>query len=731
MCEGYSAKMSICSCQHTLPYRNQPFRKAYVMAMNSFFTFIVTVSQIMTLGLSASYTNHTISFQSQKLENTQAGKAQNASKPSKGKRKDTKKVAGNDGKKKTDDNEENLKQKQNLPASEKQAVPLTDSPSLDEAAAIIQKQWQTQQQTQRQMQRSMIGDALYGLAMESQNFKDKLLGIRTQARVADLLWDIEKDQARALFRRAWDNLDSVDEAARDTTTREESERLRNEIVRLAARREASLGEEFIAKLSEEAEAKLESSTIENPAAGNARHPTAPLPEGQSRRLEVADYLLSAGVVEQAMKIASPALQSVNMHVVSFLSDLRQKNPSEADQRYIFLLKQALSDPLSDANTVSILASYILSPHIMVLGFKDGTTSTGQLRTPTPSPESHELRTAFLQTARQILLRPLLPSEQDRTSAGRPGTYFIISRLLPFFEKHDTETALALRGYLSSLYADVPDGIRRASQNLLSKSMDQAKSERQEPIEIPGQINLLTDPAEKEKSYVTAALSAASSGDELAREWADKVSNEETRRSLRMFVDCQLIRNAITKKKADLALRLTRTGQINNFQRVWGYAEVTRLLSAEGKDKDKEAQKESDRLKVESLLNEALNEAVQVKENDPQRAYAFVGVASQFWEIDKERAWTIIDGIANLTGNLPNFSGNGGGVSITLKTRSNHSIVKYEVPYFNFSHVFSLFARNDLSRALATSRRIQGDGARVTAILTIARSVISDAKLQPK
>src|SRR5258706_14790470 len=51
---------------------------------------------------------------------------------------------------------------------------------------------------------------LINLAADARNFTDQVARARTQARVADILWDTDRDRSRALFRAAWDAAEVAD-----------------------------------------------------------------------------------------------------------------------------------------------------------------------------------------------------------------------------------------------------------------------------------------------------------------------------------------------------------------------------------------------------------------------------------------------------------------------------------------------------------------------------------------
>src|ERR1041385_4560464 len=116
-------------------------------------------------------------------------------------------------------------------------------------------------------QRTVAISLVTSLADEARSFKDETRRARVQARAADVLWDTDPERARELFRRAWEAAEIVDaESARkrsEEMKRMESEGepvvvrggpdLRSEVLRLAAKRDRKLGEEFLKALDEAAE----------------------------------------------------------------------------------------------------------------------------------------------------------------------------------------------------------------------------------------------------------------------------------------------------------------------------------------------------------------------------------------------------------------------------------------------------------------------------------------------
>src|SRR3954470_16860393 len=116
-------------------------------------------------------------------------------------------------------------------------------------------------------QRTVAISLVTSLADEARSFKDMTRRARVQARAADVLWDTDPERARELFRRAWEAAETVDaESAKkraEEMRRMEAEGgpvvvrggpdLRSEVLRLVAKRDRKLGEEFLKALDEAAE----------------------------------------------------------------------------------------------------------------------------------------------------------------------------------------------------------------------------------------------------------------------------------------------------------------------------------------------------------------------------------------------------------------------------------------------------------------------------------------------
>ncbi|MGH9882034.1 MAG: hypothetical protein ACRD6N_11415, partial [Pyrinomonadaceae bacterium] len=394
--------------------------------------------------------------------------------------------------------------------------------------------------------RTVAISLLTSLADEARSYQDQTLRARVQARSADALWDSDVERARALFRRAWDSATVADKEAwrrydeerqRQANARTQSylkapPDLRGEVLRLTAKRDQALSEEFLAQLTDENKGELNSS---NSAIQPTMDPENP-PFEVTKRLQLARSLLESGDVGRALLFADKALDRVTTRGIFFLCALREKDQAAADQRFARMLAGTVMDPSSDAVGVSVLSSYVFTPFLYIIVRGNGQNHSSQERERVVAPKiPPELRLAFLKGAAVILLRPVPPPDQDRTVAGRRGLYFTIARLLPLFEQYAPDLAPELRVQLAAMGADVPEDLRTGRSSLLTRGLvteDQTRDDGREALERAGRVS---DATERDLLYVSAAVAAARKGDIGARDLVDKIGDSDLRKRARAHV----------------------------------------------------------------------------------------------------------------------------------------------------------------------------------------------------
>jgi hypothetical protein len=565
--------------------------------------------------------------------------------------------------------------------------------------------------------RSLALSLLQSLSIEARSYSDEPLRARVQARIADALWDQDKEAARVLFRRAWDVAEglelgvaagnsgnSVPGRLAQGQSRPRTN-LRREIVQLAARRDHALGEEFLAKLT----AKGPARQTDDPTTNRQELSSAEIAE----RLRLANGFLESDNLERALQFADPALTRVTMGSINFLVTLRDKNAAAADQRFAALLSMAAADPASDANTVSLLTSYAFTPSIYLVVSPTGIPSSNSYFSH-PAPDlAPALRRNFLQTAANILLRPF--AQLDQSSAGRAGTYFIAVRLLPLFQRFAPDLASAISAQLAALGPEASQATINAGDRAVNRGMTGDGQRDGIDDELKDDLDRAQGADTRDRAYAFAAMRAADEGDPRARDLADKIEDLDTRKGVRTFVDYNYIGTLIRKKRVDEALLLTRKADLPHTLRAHFLTQAAAIVAR------------SDRTQAMELLSEALTEARRIDAGTPERAYSLVALAAQFSKLDKTRGWELLSETIKAANAVADFTGENGHTSVTLEGKFSIRLSTELVTPTDLANLFATLAEDNFYQAMDAGKSFSGDAPRALVTISVARAAFADKR----
>ena len=583
---------------------------------------------------------------------------------------------------------------------------------------------ETEADAEAAQQRTIAISLVSALADEARSFKDQTRRARVQARAADVLWDSDPDRARELFRRAWEAAEAVDaEAARkraDEMRRLESEGgpvvvrggpdLRSEVLRLVAKRDRKLGEEFLKALDEAAE------KARSEAATDQRLNNSGMRVGASQRLQLARRLVEDGEVQRALEFAAPALTTVNPDSIYFLSALREKNAQLADAAYTNLLALVARDPNADANTVSGLSSYLFTPFLYVTFERDGGANQNRQRGPMPPPAVDTmLRNNFFKVAFQILMQPLASPDQDRSSSGQTGKYLIIKRLLPLFEQYAPDMATGLRTQMTAVASYVPPTFQQGENRSVTVGIQPESSEGDPYQRMQERLDHAAKSDDRDAIYADYAVALTESGDPRARDLVDKIENAELRKSVKAYTDFALVQLAIRNKDVTEVAKLVKTGELTSVQKVWALTSAAKIVLA------------AERSRATDMLEEALAESRRISGSDPDRARALTAVAAGFGDIDRVRAWEILGEVVKAANAADEYTGEDSRISSRLQTKFMVVANSGNAEDFDLIAVFRHLARADLLRAIQLAKTFTGEAPRAVATLSIARAVLEKRK----
>lgn len=564
---------------------------------------------------------------------------------------------------------------------------------------------------------------LISLAADAGRFNDQTLRARTQARIADVLWSADPDRARALFRKAWESAEIVDQDAqrklREDIKQQQARtggaavtappNIRGEVLRMAASHDRALGEEFLGKLRTQQQ---------QDATDNAdRLRTSPLdaPEAIAQRLNLARQLLDTDVA-RALQFADPALANLTREGVDFLSYLREKDANAADMRYSAFLARADSDLQSDANTVSLLSSYVFTPHMYVSFNNNGSSVSSSSRDNTPPNVSAGLRNAFFRAAADILLRPLPPPGQDQTSAGPQGKYLMLKRLAPLFDQYaPPEVAQAIHAQADALAQGLPDDVRQRDDDPLREGIRPPQSAQDREKSLQDRIDRAKTSEERDALYVQMARLYVEQSDMRARDYVEKIDDTELRDKVRPYIDGSLMMRASDKKDAELILEILKKGDLSHFHRAWGLMQAAKLLA------------KTDRDRALSLTDDAIAEARRIEESDADRPRAMIAIANALLTLDRAKSWETVYEAVKAANAAERFTGEDGAIRLSLQTKNQSSIRSSSSGEFNIAGIFGELAKEDYNKTVEMIRQFQQEAPRASATIAIARTVLEDKK----
>lgn len=579
-------------------------------------------------------------------------------------------------------------------APQRQPVPASDAARKAEADRIAKQR------------RAQARSLLLSLASDARSFRDQTVRARTLARIADALWDTDAERGRELFRKAWQAAESADqETARKRQEDIQRQRartgggyaipsypnVRGDLLRLVARRDRELGEEFLQSLKADQQLDV---------------------NGENQRLSLARELLVTGDPERALQFASSELANINLFTVDFLSWLRDKNAGSADERYASMVDTAARNLLSDANTVSLLSSYLFTPHVYV-NFHGGGMSYSMMGSGPPPNVAPALRLRFFQMAANVLLRADAPVQPDQQTAGIEDQYLVIKLLLPQFEQYaPAPIANGIRARFETLGAMVRDSVRQRDPNPREDSPSAQQSADREQA-ILDKIDRAKTSDERDRLYFQLAEEATRKDDLRARDFVGKIEDSEFRKQAQEYIDATLATHLVQRKKVELALELAQKGELTHIQRVWLFTQLAKLLA------------KTDRDKASSLLEDALPEARRIEGLDPDRPRALFALANAQELIEPSRAWDSVFEAVKAANSAEGFTGEDGNLNIVFQTKGFSSANDMQEPDFDIKGIFGLLAKDDYDRAVELAGGFQGEAPRAAAVIAIARSVLNE------
>ena len=543
--------------------------------------------------------------------------------------------------------------------------------------------------------RAQAVSLLITLANDAASFDDLAFRTRSLARIADLLWDVDSNQGRMLFGRAWDATNLMDPKSGDLAT------LREEVLKLAARHDQRLAEKFLDDAAKQADEK--SDVTDNNWWS--------LPDALEQRLNVAENFLAAGDTKRAVEFAAPLLNNVTISTLEFLSSLRCSDAAAADRLYANMLGVASQQSPLDPHRLLLLSSYLFTPNAYIT--PEGSTSPA---TPSSPPNvDPALRLRFFEVAASALIQPVTTAQPEQTDTQTIGRYAVATHLLPFFERYAPPSLTAsLRAQIDVLNNIVGEETRAREKELRNEASDTGSEQEDTEQLLLDQSDRAKTARERDDLYVKLALLSIKKDDGKARDYVDKIDDTDLRKRVRTWVDWRLVVRAIEQKKFERALYLERTSELSHIQRAWILTQIATLNT------------QSDREQALTLINQAGAEVERIDNSDQDRPRGLFAIANALCVIEPARAWEVAFDAVKAANSVEKFTGEDGQLTTSLNNRSSTILMAVGVvPDFQISGLFAKLSTADLDRTIDLARGFQAVHPRAVATIAIAAALLKD------
>jgi hypothetical protein len=289
--------------------------------------------------------------------------------------------------------------------------------------------------------------------------------------------------------------------------------------------------------------------------------------------------------------------------------------------------------------------------------------------------------------------------------------------MPLFEQYaPKEIAEQLRAEMSALGQGVEADVRDLDEDnpIQPVNTPERKAEDVEKSMLD-RIDRAKTSEERDALYMQLAARTAQKGDMRARDFTEKIEDSELRKQVKPYVDMNLAMNAAEKKDTEKALLLASKGELTHIQRVWLLTEAAAAMPP------------SDREHALQTIAEALVEARRIDVSDPDRPRALVAVTNAFLPIDRARAWEMMLEVAKASNSAEGYNGEDGRLMMQLRTKNMTSVRASTVDEFNLPGVFRTLSQENATQAVEIARSFEGEAPRSTALIAIARALLSDKK----
>jgi hypothetical protein len=401
-----------------------------------------------------------------------------------------------------------------------------------------------------------ILEVLSSTAEEAKKWDDKAVAARTQAQIADLLWDANRENAIDYLKEAWSAATKVEEPKRDRSAFVNPSRrnaVRREILLVARKRVPQLAAIWLEEVVEESRsAEKERGTFDDRSARSAV------------LLQMANEIVANDAKGAAELLIESLRDGVSFNFQTTLIRIQQQNPALAETVFRAALARLRAAGMSDPNEILTLYAYLYTPgRVFGANTSDNRNQiqlvVGGSHVSTPAGRQNPaLAREFLEVASDLLLSAPLPDTTNAQLAARSWVS-TIGILMREVTQELPEKAALLRARAQQL-----DSEARFSYAPIRRSPDIPETRPGESKEsfAERRVDLLEETAAKGRDvltrdigYATAAVATSAERYERGLDLAGKIDDKNLRNGVRSWLIYRAVLHFIGSGNLDNAYAL--------------------------------------------------------------------------------------------------------------------------------------------------------------------------------
>ena len=505
---------------------------------------------------------------------------------------------------------------------------------------LKQKDKSTAVQRDQQQLLKRIIDVLSSTADEAKKWDDKVVAARTQAQIADLIWDTNPENATTYLKAAWDAATRVEEPEHERSNMVNPSLrnvVRRDVLLVARKRSPELSARWLEEIVEQSNSteKTDRGTFDDRSARSA------VLLQMARELVADDPRAAADLLIESLR------DGISFNFQNVLLRIYQKDSTLAETVFRAALTRLKTAGMIDPNELLTLYSYLYTPtRIHAANTSDNRNQVqlaiGGVRVEiAPGRQNPAMAVEFLGLASDLLLTAPLPESNAQTTA-RSLTSTIGALLIEVTQQLPEKAAL-LRARIQQLdsearFSTVPTPRSPDLPDIRPGESKESFAERR--------VDLLEESAAKGRDvltrdigYAKAAVATTVERYERGLDLAGKIDDKVLRDGVRSWLIFRAVLDHISSGRLDEAYRLN----LKNDELV--QRAVCLVVGAQRLVKDQETNRANEWLRQAGAL-------IRRSEPNPNLARITFGIASTYGGFDTQAALDWFLYAVNLMRNIP-------------------------------------------------------------------------------